>query len=158
MEEEIRSARKKALQLLERMDRTESGLREKLAGSGFSPEAVQDALSYVKSFGYVDDERYAGNFVRMKGSMWGKNRIVNELYKRGISRDLACRAFEEACMEGEVNVEDTLLELIRRKCPNGPSDEKEKRRLFGFLARRGFSPGEIFKALQELEKERETFD
>ena len=47
--EEIRNARRKAMQLLEHMDRTEKALSDRLRQAGFSERAVADAMSYVKS-------------------------------------------------------------------------------------------------------------
>ena len=57
--EEYRDARRKAMRLLEHMDRTERGLREKMRQAGFAPPAIDYALAYVESYGYIDDERYA---------------------------------------------------------------------------------------------------
>ena len=46
--EEYRDARRKAMRLLEHMDRTEKGLREKLRQAGFTSQAVDHALTYVE--------------------------------------------------------------------------------------------------------------
>ena len=45
--EERNRARKKAMRLLEHMDRTEKGLTDKLRQAEFSPEAVEDAIASV---------------------------------------------------------------------------------------------------------------
>ena len=47
--EEYRDARRKAMRLLEHMDRTEKGLREKLRQAGFTSQAVDHALTYVEA-------------------------------------------------------------------------------------------------------------
>ena len=49
-QEEQKQARRKAMKLLERMDRTEKGLTERLEQAGFSGEAVKDALDICKRF------------------------------------------------------------------------------------------------------------
>ena len=49
--EQQREARKKALRLLEHMDRTEKGLTDRLLRAGFSEELAEDAVSYVKDYG-----------------------------------------------------------------------------------------------------------
>lgn len=59
LEELISEAKKKAMNLLLYMDRTEKQLRDKLEEGEFPPQAVSEAISYVKSFHYLDDERYA---------------------------------------------------------------------------------------------------
>ena len=65
MPEEQRTieARKKALALLEIRDRTTKELRERLLRCGYSQEEAEDALRYAASFGYVDDLRYAENYI-----------------------------------------------------------------------------------------------
>ena len=50
-------AKLRAMHLLEDMDRSESALRKKLRQGLYPPEAVEAAISYVKSFGYLDDAR-----------------------------------------------------------------------------------------------------
>lgn len=52
-EEQLRQAKLKALRLLERMDRTEAQLREKLLQAEFDPEMVEKAIAYVKSLVYT---------------------------------------------------------------------------------------------------------
>ena len=46
---EQREARRKALRLLEHMDRTEKGLRDRLIQGGFSEEAAEDAVEILKN-------------------------------------------------------------------------------------------------------------
>ena len=68
---EEREARRKALRLLEHMDRTEKGLRDKLTQSGFSETVSEDAIAYVKDYGYINDQRYAFNYI--DSSLYQKN-------------------------------------------------------------------------------------
>lgn len=149
--DEEKKARMKAMQLLERMDRTEKGLKEKLRQGGFSPEAAENAADYVKSFGYLDDARYARNYISGRMGTRGRQRLLQELYQRGISRDTALEAYEEAAELQETDEREVLRQTIRRKYPEETSlSEKELRRLYGFLMRRGFSAGDILQAVGEL--------
>ena len=66
MEQQQKEVRKKALKLLEHMDRTEKGLTDKLRQAEFSPEAVEDAIVYVKSYGYINDARYARTYISFR--------------------------------------------------------------------------------------------
>ncbi len=149
--EEEKRARRKAMQLLERMDRTEKGLREKLRQGGFSPEAVENAVDYVKSFGYIDDARYARNYISGRLGTRGRQRILQELYQRGIDRQTALDAYEETAQLQETDERETLRTAILRKYPEETSlSDKEMRRLYGFLIRRGFSAGDILQVMEEL--------
>lgn len=53
MEQQQKEVRKKALKLLEHMDRTEKGLYDRLLRAGFSEALAADAVAYVKDYGYV---------------------------------------------------------------------------------------------------------
>lgn len=149
--DEEKKARMKAMQLLERMDRTERGLKEKLRQGGFSPEAAENAVDYVKSFGYLDDARYARNYISGRMGSKGRQRILQELYQRGIDRQTALEAYEETAALQETDEREVLRLAIRKKYPEETSlNEKEMRRLYGFLARRGFSSADILQAVEEL--------
>ena len=52
-------AKKRALHLLEQMDRSERKLREKLTQGGYPDCCVDAAIDYVKSFHYLDDYSFA---------------------------------------------------------------------------------------------------
>ena len=70
----LRKAKLRALHLLEYMDRTEKGLRQKLEQSGYPTEVVDEAIRYVKSYGYIDDKRYADNYLRTRSNGKGRRR------------------------------------------------------------------------------------
>ena len=59
MDDMIKQAKQKALSLLNYMDRTESQLRQKLKEKSFDDDAIDEAVDYVKSFGYINDTGYA---------------------------------------------------------------------------------------------------
>jgi len=150
--EEQRQARRKAMKLLERMDRTEKGLTERLEQAGFSPEAVRDAVAYVKGFGYINDDRYAVNFITCRIHEKSRQKIFQELYSRGIGRDTAEAAWDTACETEMPDERELLRRTVEKRCAAGSElDEKEMRRLYGFLSRRGFRSGEISSVLEEME-------
>ena len=56
----------KALSLLTDMDRTEAQLRQKLKQKAFEEDIIEQTIEYVKSFGYIDDAKYAQRFVESR--------------------------------------------------------------------------------------------
>ena len=82
--EQQREARKKALRLLEHMDRTEKGLTDRLLRAGFSEELAEDAVSYVKDYGYINDRRYALNYIMYRIHDKSRQKIFQELSGKGI--------------------------------------------------------------------------
>ena len=150
--EQQREARKKALRLLEHMDRTEKGLMDRLLRAGFSEELSEDAVSYVKDYGYINDRRYALNYIMYRIHDKSRQKIFQELSGKGIDRQTIQDAWEEA-EELETPDERALLcQMIEKKYePGAELDEREMRRLYGYLARRGFRSGDIFSVLEEMD-------
>ena len=57
-EQENKKAVSAAMQLLLCRQRTEKELRHRLQEKGFSEEAEEEAIAYVRSFGYLNDRNY----------------------------------------------------------------------------------------------------
>ena len=148
MEEERAGAKKKALALLMDMDRTESGLREKLQKGGFSEDAVDEALDYVRGYGYIDDERYANHFVEVSKSRKSRRRMEYDLAKRGVSRDLIDAAMEKNAPEDE---RPLIRELAVKKLNRmDAEDPKTRGKLAAYLARQGFKTEDVISVTDEL--------
>ena len=138
-------AKKRALHLLERMDRTEQQLREKLMASEYPEEIVEEAIAYVKSFHYIDDERYAQNFTRYKKDKMSRSQIKQKLMLKGVDRDTIAYAIEEEYDADECEHIRRLLE--KKHFDKSSADEGEFRRVYNYLLRRGFRSNDILKEM-----------
>ena len=68
-------AKLRAMHLLNDMDRTENQLREKLKANEYAEDVIDEALDYVKSFGYVNDLNYAKRFIESRKERKSKKEI-----------------------------------------------------------------------------------
>ncbi|GAA0278321.1 recombination regulator RecX [Muricomes sp. OA1] len=143
----IKRAKLRAMHLLEDMDRTESGLRDKLKQGLYPEEAIDAALSYVKSFGYIDDERYARQFIESRKASKSRREIYALLCGRGVAPEKIELAFEE-CFESD-NEKDAIRQIIRKKrVIPAEATEEEMRKLYGYLSRKGFRYDDIRQVIQ----------
>ena len=142
----IPRARKRAMYLLEQMDRTEAKLREKLGQNGYPGDVIEDAVGYVKKFHYVDDFRYACNYVRSQGQSKSRRLLALELARKGVSRELAERALEEE-YDGEDEGQKIRRWMEKKHYDPQTADVGEKRRMYQFLLRKGFRAGDILREL-----------
>lgn len=148
MEEEVLRAKKKAMALLLHNDRTEWQLRDKLARSGFSEEAVDEAVEYVRSFHYIDDERYAVRFVEIYHETRSIKRLRQDLYKRHVPDE-----YIEIAIENIDNDDSAALncefERIGQKLADMSYEEKQK--VAAKLYRKGFRMEDIMDGLRKYE-------
>ena len=104
----LKRAKKRAMHLLEDMDRSEAGLREKLKAGLYPEDLIEAAVTYVKSFGYLNDVRYAENFILARKSTKSKREILALLNRKGICSADIEKAFESCYGESEE------VEAVRR--------------------------------------------
>ena len=128
-------ARKKALDILVRADCSEADLRRKLSLKNYSEEVIEDAINYVKKFNYINDERYAENYLNYKGKSKSLRQIKMELISKGIDSDII-----ENLLTDEKSDEEALKNLIKKKIKNPEDmDDNKIRKIYAYLYRKGFN-------------------
>lgn len=146
----LRRAKLRAIHLLEYRDRTEKDMRRKLQQGDYPPEVIDKTIEYLKSYGYIDDKRYAGRYLSMRLGGKGRRRLFMELQQKGVDPSLAQEAWMEICQEEDINERAAIRRLIEKKVGERTRlPRKEYQRLLNYLARRGFSWEDISAELEE---------
>ena len=146
MDDMIKQAKLKALSLLNYMDRTESQLRQKLTEKSFNDATIDEAIAYVKSFGYINDAGYAERYVMNKQNSKSRQELYVALSQKGISREhieYALENFYES--ENELVTISRLLE--KKHFVAEEATDADKKRMYQYLARKGFRGEDICKVL-----------
>jgi regulatory protein len=141
-------AKKRTMHLLEQMDRTEKQLRDKLAAGEYPERCIDDAISYVKKFHYLDDYRYACTYVQYRRERMSRGQLTQKLMQKGVARDLIARAIGEYDAEDETEQIRVLLE--KRKYDPQNCDRKEFMRIYQYVLRRGFQSSDILKCMRSV--------
>ena len=148
-------ARKRVLYYLKDSDKTRAQILLKLRQGLYPQEVIDDALAFLEAHRFVDDRRYAENYVEELRGKKSKREIMAKLYERGISGAQAREVMEETLgPEDEYEAcRKALFGKLGRKAGCFSGEEQEKRRLFAFLARKGFSYDAIEAAFRRLEED-----
>jgi regulatory protein len=133
-----------AVALLARRDYSSTGLRARLVAQGYEAATVQQVLEELIERRYVDDERYAAQYVSYHAARGhGPKRIEHELAAEGLGEELVAAALATI---GDWSALARELR-IRRFGLAGPTNWQEKARQARFLLYRGFSNDHIRSAL-----------
>ena len=137
---------KRAMHLLEQMDRTEKQIRDKLKAGEYPECCIDQAVEYVKRFHYLDDRRYAENYIRFSQNKISRRNLSAKLMQKGISREI----IELALEEGYVSDESKQIQALLEKKHYNPEtkDEGEFRRIYQYLMRRGFRSSDILREMK----------
>ena len=146
--EELTKAKKRALYILTDSDRTEKQLRDKLEKTGYSEDIIEETLKYVKSFGYIDDLKYAVRYIEYYRERKSAKRLRLDLMKRGVAADLIDSAFEEA---GDWDERPQIRILAEKKLyGRDMNDPKTYGKVANFLVSRGYRGDDIAAVLRDV--------
>lgn len=122
-------------------------IERRLRRDRLGPAAIAHAMERLEALGYLDDAAFAAAFARDRIRLrpCGVRRLRSDLRSRGVLEEDAERGIREAMAEEEVT-EGVLLDRVAAKRTARLRDTdpaRARRRLFDYLARRGFAPGDI---------------
>ena len=132
----IENTKKRALKILGSRNFSEKEMFKRLTSKGETEDNSAEAVKWLVELGYINDSDYATLIVRHYSAKgYGVTRIRDELFKRGISRDLWDEKLEEI---SDDEMDDAALEFLKKKL-KGSEDKDDLRRATDALVRRGFS-------------------
>ncbi|WP_026841611.1 regulatory protein RecX [Citrifermentans bremense] len=138
------------LRVLALRDHAEAELRRKLERKGYQEEEVEASVARLKELGYLDDLRFARSFAASQlrnGKGYGV-RLKMELARRGVAAAIVDEVLGELAQEyGESELLAQVMERRYASFDPTTATDKEKRKVIGYLQRKGFSLGAIFKKL-----------
>ena len=146
---------KKAFDFLSYGDLSEKQLHDKLYKK-FPKELSADVASLMAERGYVDDrklaERYAETFYEFKNMGIGK--IREQLYRRGISREIIDEVLEKYISEDQ---HQRVIEFIAKKYDKSKmADPAYKRKVYAGCIRAGFPSSDISDVLRNFDSDFES--
>ena len=144
-----RRAKLRCMNLLQSKDYTRKQLEDKLAQGEYPQECIDGAIAYVESYGYLDDLRYARDYIEYHIDSRSRNRIEQDLLRKGIDRTLIAAAFAELEGLGVEQDEAAMIRelLMKKKYCAETATRQEQQRMYGFLYRRGFHADVIARAI-----------
>lgn len=131
--------------------RSEAEVRRRLEKAGCTDEMAERMIERLRRSGYLDDDRLARDWVesRSRSKRFGRARLRSELLRKGVAPEVADAALGQLAEGDELA---NLEALARQRLGSGNlSDPAVRRRLAGFLQRRGYDWERITEVFARLE-------
>lgn len=147
--------KKKALSLLELQDRTTKELHDRLLMADYTEEQTWDIIAYVVSFGYIDEKRYAYQYVKNHARTKSRWEITQALLLKGIARELIDSEYERYNEETKRRStdagaeEDAVRRFVTARVHEPEMTLEKRRKVLAALTRKGFSYAAIRTVLSE---------
>ena len=140
------SAKQLAVDYIDYAARTVAEVRRRLARAGYEQEVIDDVIADLERAELLNDEKFSGDWVesRARSKKLGRTRLAAELRQKGVSQEDADRALQDVDPNTELAA---AVELARKrlrteqiaKLTGRAELAAEKRRLAGYLQRRGYN-------------------
>ena len=125
-------------------------MTHKLYDKKYTKRVVDYVIEKCKSYGYIDDEKYAQSYVFQNRKLKGKLKLKQELMLKGISQKIIDEVLED------YDEEDGCLILARKKALNKDLDDpKVYAQLVRFLQYRGYDWEQIKAAIDKIRSKEE---
>ena len=139
-------------------------LRRKLTLKAETAADVEDTISRLRDYGYLNDRRFAESYAgaRLENQGLGKSRVLRDLRARKVSADLAGNAV--ARIYEKVDEMKLIDSFIRRKVrtkaplPEALEDPKQLASAYRKLIRAGFNASNVIRALKRIAKRQDLLD
>lgn len=139
-------------------------LRRKLVQKAEKPADVEETISRLRDYGYLNDRRFAENFAgaRLENQGLGKSRVLRDLRERRVSSELAVQAVTQIYQDVDEMrlIDDFIRRKVRTKQPlaEALNNPKQLASAYRKLIRAGFTSGNVIRALKSIAKQHDLLD
>ncbi len=141
--EEKEQALQYAFLLLSYRQRSEKEVITRLKKKKFSLEATDYVIKKLRNIKYLDDFAFSRSWIenRLRKDPRGARLLYLELIQKGVKQEIATKALREVFDEDNIDEVVLALKSIEKKISQYRNLERNKatRRIYNFLARRGYS-------------------
>ena len=147
----------RALNMLAVRARSSAELARALVRKGAQRAIVDHTIARLLEQGLLDDAAFARSFTRAKvlGANQSRRRVQQHLARKGVARSVSDAAIAVVFAEEDIDQRGMVEAAARKKLRTltGQEPAVRRRRLYGFLARRGYDGDDIRRAMTALREE-----
>ena len=146
-----------AVKLLSLCDRTEGEIRQRLSRAGYPAACVDRVIQKLYAEELLDDAAFAQRWAENRKGRYGRDRLRQELTRRGVDRETAQSAVDA------LSDEEQLADAVRLTGKylartHGDMDRKLYQRTLAMLARHGYDADIARKALETIARGEDESD
>ncbi|NMM63190.1 recombination regulator RecX [Clostridium sp. P21] len=142
-----------ALKIIEKVYKTESQIISKLLEKGYDEKTVSRTTEFLKEYGFINDEKFIGMYIKDKIKVSGRKKIRYDLIKKGISEQKIDEKL--ACVDKDIEKE-SAFRLAEKKYNVIIKSEKDYRKIYRrvgeFLVRKGYNSDIVSEILNSVVK------
>lgn len=138
-------AKEYLLRSLTSSDKTRAQLLSGLKRKHMPDDVIEEALSYIDNYGFIDDRRFAVHFIDSRKGSKSREYIRQSLIEKGVNSHV----IDDLMSDYDIREEISVIEKKVKSCFKGKQDisRKDMDKLAASLMRQGFDRNNIYKCV-----------
>lgn len=147
----VQDALERAFKFIAKRERTVAQVSARLERDGIERPIIGEAVAQMVADGYLSDQRFAALYAEDRRAIdgWGNERIVTNLREAGVSAEIIESVVGSRGHSDQVG---DAIRVLDQRVGTKPTDERERERALGMLARRGYSLEIAYDAVRAFER------
>ena len=147
----MQEALERAFRFIAKRERTVAQVSARLERDDIPGLIITEVVAQMVSDGYLSDQRFAALYAEDRRAIdgWGNERIITNLREAGISSEIIESVVGS---RGHADQVGDAIRVLDQRIGVKPSDERERERALGMLARRGYSLEIAYDAVRAFER------
>lgn len=144
----------RCLHLIKDRDYTQADIEKKLRESDYPQDIIKKICERMITEGFINDERYAKNYVISHMKLKSRKQIIYALMSKGVNSEYIEAAFEDMqdLYGVDAEAENVKKLLIKKIGAANPADfeYEDRMKIFAYLGRKGYEYELIKKVWEQL--------
>ena len=147
----VQDALERAFKFIAKRERTVAQVSARLERDGIEQPVIAEVVAQMVADGYLSDQRFAALYAEDRRAIdgWGNERIITNLREAGVSAEIIESVVGS---RGHSDQVEDAIRVLDQRVGARPSDQRERERALGMLARRGYSLEIAYDAVRAFER------
>lgn len=153
MDKDFIIAKNLALRLLNRYDKTQKEMREYLIDKSVSQDTADKVVDYLVEYNFLNDKRYAKNYIDKKISRYGEKKIFFDLILKGLDEEFLKSEFKKIPDEKKIEIGIKICQKKYDSIKLKFEDFKIKHKLICHMVGKGYDYNLVAKIIEKVMKD-----
>lgn len=153
MDKDFIIAKNLALRLLNRYDKTQKQMKEYLIKKEVSEETADKVVEYLTQYNFLNDHRYARNYINKKISKYGEKKIFFDLIFKGLDEEFLKGEFQKISDDEKIDIGVKICQKKYDSIKGKFEDFKIKHKLICHMVGKGYDYKLVGKIIEKVMKD-----
>jgi len=128
-------------------------IKDKLKQCFYPEEIIEETISFLCKYNYLNDERYCVNYINSKKSVKSIRQITAELYNKGISPEFVKNILQNEEYDISLDSSECIYKLLKKKSFDSKNEDYSyKSKILAYVVSKGFDFDDVISVMSKFDR------